>query len=364
MPADDGKRRRNDEIDWTNVKRVLVVRLRSIGDTVLATPSLAALRRFLPDARIDILLEDWVAPLLEGSDDVDHIITVEKGLSSRLRTALEIRRTKYDVAFNLHGGTTGTFFTAASGARERVGFSYYQYSFLYSRRYPSGEQFWNSEKIHSAEQQLALLGAAGVPVRDRPRAKLPISQTAVRSLGEKLRIAGVSRSDRPLALFHPAAAFETKQWAAENFAAVARHLAGRGFAIVAVATRAERQVLEKLRKATAAPVAIFEDLTLPEITALSAGADIFVGNDSGIAHIAAAIGIPSVVVFGSSNIDNWRPWTKAPNRVVSEILPCQPCDGYVCREFGRPKCILSVAVPSVIAAVESVLSEKRKDDQN
>src|SRR5215213_2067588 len=64
--------------DWSAVRRVLVVRLRSIGDTVLATPSLHALRRFLPEARIDVLLEDWVAPLLEGSGEVDRVVTVRR----------------------------------------------------------------------------------------------------------------------------------------------------------------------------------------------------------------------------------------------------------------------------------------------
>ncbi len=364
MLGDDGKRGRAAEIDWTRVNRILVVRLRSIGDTVLSTPSLTALRRFLPHARIDILLEDWVAPLLEGSEEVDNVITVEKSGISRLRKALEIRRTKYDVVFNLHGGTTGTFFTIGSGARERVGFSYYQYSFLYSRRYRSGEKFWNSDKIHSAEQQLALLGSAGVPVRDRPRTKLPVNKLAEKSIIKKLADAGSPLSGRPFALIHPAAAFETKQWAAENFAAVANHLAGKGFAVVAVATRDERPILEKLCETSAAPVTIFDDLTLPEITALSAMSAIFVGNDSGIAHIATAVGVPAVVIFGSSNIDNWRPWTDAPNRIVYEELPCQPCAGYFCREFGRPKCILSVTVPSVLAAVDSVLSEKRKDDQS
>lgn len=112
-----------NKIDWKSVKRILVVRLRSIGDTVLSTPSLIALRRFLPDAQIDILLEDWVAPVLEGFEAVDNILTVGKTAKSRLQTAWQIRRNKYDVAFNLHGGTTGTFFVRASGARHLVGFS-------------------------------------------------------------------------------------------------------------------------------------------------------------------------------------------------------------------------------------------------
>src|SRR5687767_2438567 len=108
------------EIDWNSVTRVLVVRLRSIGDTVLSTPSLIALKRFNPAAKIDILLEDWVAPLLAGHDAVDDVISVGTDSAERLRVARELRRRKYDVAFNLHGGTTATFFVRASGARHRV----------------------------------------------------------------------------------------------------------------------------------------------------------------------------------------------------------------------------------------------------
>src|ERR687894_2669573 len=83
--------------DWRRVERVLVVRLRSIGDTVLATPSLYALRRFLPHARIDILLESWVAPVLEGFEEVDNVVTVERGSTrSRARAARELRAARYD----------------------------------------------------------------------------------------------------------------------------------------------------------------------------------------------------------------------------------------------------------------------------
>src|SRR5213075_2075299 len=95
-------------IDWQKVNRVLVVRLRSIGDTVLATPSLIAIRRALPNARIDILLEDWVAPLLENSEIVNNGISIGTDSFERLKTAWQIRQNHYDVVFNLHGGTTSS----------------------------------------------------------------------------------------------------------------------------------------------------------------------------------------------------------------------------------------------------------------
>jgi ADP-heptose:LPS heptosyltransferase len=82
---------------------------------------------------------------------------------------------------------------------------------------------------------------------------------------------------------------------------------------------------------------------------------LFVGNDSGIAHIAAAAGAPCVVIFGSSNIAHWRPWTTGPSEAVREEMPCQPCHGYFCAEFARPECILRVPVERVIAAIDRVL---------
>src|SRR6185436_4090780 len=115
--------------DWSNVQRVLLVRLRSIGDTVLATPSLFALKRFLPNVKVDILVEDWVAPLLDNHPHVDNVVVLERG----------------------------GFMTRATGARYRVGFKTYQYAQLHNHQAPSPLLLWGQPKTHSVEQQLALL---------------------------------------------------------------------------------------------------------------------------------------------------------------------------------------------------------------
>jgi ADP-heptose:LPS heptosyltransferase len=94
------------------------------------------------------------------------------------------------------------------------------------------------------------------------------------------------------------------------------------------------------------------------MTALCERARIFVGNDSGIAHMAAAVRTPSVVIFGSSNVAHWRPWTSAAFAVVREEMPCAPCPGYTCSEFERPECIRRVGVERVAAAVARVLAEE------
>ena len=340
--------------DWSEVRKVLLVRLRSIGDTDLATPSVFALKRFLPNVNVDILVEDWVAPLLNDHPHIDNVVVLERGgFMTRARVARELRAGNYDVVYNLHGGTTATFLTRATGARHRVGFKSYQYAQLHNHQAPSPLLLWGQQKAHSVEQQLALLGWTGVPVTDRPRTQLGISNEA----NEKVKqlLAQAALTDRKIALIHPAAAFATKQWATEHFARVAEFLSDRGLAPVAIAAPGERALLERLCSEAAVKITTL-DLSLPEVTALAAHSQLFVGNDSGIAHIAAAVGTPAVVIFGSSNIAHWRPWNSAPAEVVFEEMPCQPCHGYFCEKFDQPECILRVPVTRVTAAIDRILS--------
>jgi heptosyltransferase III len=343
--------------EWSKVRRVLVVRLRSIGDAVLATPSLHALRRFLPEARVDVLLEDWVAPLFETSLDVDRVVTVERrNTSARVRVARALRAARYDVVYNLHGGSTAALLTRATGAPRRVGYRDYAYAALHTHAAPSSSELWGRAPTHSVEQQLALLGWTGVPVTDRPVTRLAVAPEASERIARRLRAEGIEDGE-PFALIHPAAAFESKTWAAENFARVAEHVSARRLRAVAVAAPNESAVVESLRGHARSPLASFTDLSLPEVAALAGRARLFVGNDSGVAHIAAAVGAPSVVVFGSSNVAHWRPWSAAPAEVVREEMPCAPCPGYTCSEFAAPECIRRVTPERVVAAVERILKK-------
>jgi len=342
-------------IDWPQVRRILVVKLRSIGDTVLSTPSLIALRRQAPQAEIDILLEDWVAPVLDGFEGV-NVISMGAGVTDRLSTARHLRSRHYDVAFNLHGGTTSTFLTWASGAKHRFGNADYQYSFLYNHLLSSPADFWGRKQLHSAEQQLALMGYSGVPVDDLPKTHLTVTDDALTSVSTTCGSGWVGDD---FALLHPSTAFETKQWSSEKFANLAEVLVSKGLKVIAVTSKAESGVLEDMKRIATVPIKTFDRLTLPEITALASKARVFIGNDSGIAHMAAAIGTPTVVIFGSSNRTHWRPWTDAPNEIVYNPFDCQPCPGYKCEAFGDSRCIHSVSVEQVIAAVDRVLGAPR-----
>jgi heptosyltransferase-3 len=341
--------------DWSKVRRVLVVRLRSIGDTVLSTPSLYALKRFLPNVRLDLLVEDWVAPVLDGFEFIDNLITLApNSTAARARVARQLRSNRYDVVYNLHGGTTATLLTRATGADHRVGYRSYQYARLHQHQAPSATLLWGKPKTHSVEQQLALLGWTGVPVTDRPATHLAATTAAAATIKVRLEADGIGDEEQ-FALLHPAAAFDTKQWATEKFARVAETLAECGLTPVVITTEKEASIAEELKRLSSSAITTFSDLSLPQVTALVSRARLFVGNDSGIAHIAAAVGTPAVVIFGSSNVEHWRPWSTAPAEVVREELDCQPCHGYFCEKFTEAECINRISVEKVLAGVKRAL---------
>jgi ADP-heptose:LPS heptosyltransferase len=155
----------------------------------------------------------------------------------------------------------------------------------------------------------------------------------------------------------PTATLFTKQWPEERFAEVARRLQREfGLAVVVTGAPHERALLERVEASGAGERALFwSDLDLEELFALIGRSRLFVGNDSGPTHAAAALGIPVVVVWGSSSIAAWRPWG-TDHEVVASALPCMPCPGYRCAAFGQPKCILDIEVERVMEACARMLA--------
>ncbi len=302
----------------------VVVRLRSMGDTVLTTPALALLKAARPDLRLYVVLESAWTRLLEGNPDISGVI--ELGRTGRWRAAAAIRRLEPALCLNLHGGTTSAWLTALSGARWRAGFGHYRHAWAYNLRIPRAQEILGraaGAPVHTAEHLASAVFHLGVPSCEIPRARL---------------FAEPARRARPYAVIHTGAAYPTKQWAGEKFAALAAWLRAA-------------QGLE--------PVLIRgpEDVSLAGMMSLIAGADLFVGNDSGPAHVAAAFGVPAVVIFGSSNARVWGPW-RTSHRVVETAWECKPCPGDRCYAFDQPRCILSVEMEAVQRAVQSLLGAR------
>jgi ADP-heptose:LPS heptosyltransferase len=288
-------------------ERVAVIRLRSLGDCVLTTPALDILKRFRPDLRVAVMVEERFRAVFEGNPDIERILPPEPGALRSWRPAL---------CLNLHGGTRSAWLTALSGARFRAGFGHFRHRAVYNVRIPRAQEILGMERtVHTAEHLASAIFYLGAPVGETPRAKL---------------VAGAGGSaGRSTAVIHAVATAPEKAWRADGFLAVAEHLKQTGMEPVFLGGAGDDlSPFHAYRAMAGAPLA--------EIKALLAGAALFVGNDSGPAHMAAALGVPSVVVFGPSDPAIWGPW-----RTVSRVIR-------------SPEGIMSVKVADVLEAVDGL----------
>ena len=266
--------------------RIAVIRLRSLGDCVLMTPALALLKAHRSDLRIAVVVEDRFRAVFEGSADVDEILAP---------AARAIAKWRPKMALNFHGGSRSMWLAAASGAEIRAGFAHHAYSFLYNAKIPRAqtilalESSGEARRVHTAEHLASAMFWIGVPRTEIPRARLTLTAEAPVLPGA-------------YAIFHPFASLPSKTWPAALFIQVGEHLRNRA--------RLEPVFLAgPADDASAfAGFRVIRNAPLAQVKSIVAGAQLFIGNDSGPAHIAAAFGVPVVVLFGPSDPVNWAPW--------------------------------------------------------
>jgi predicted lipopolysaccharide heptosyltransferase III len=339
--------------------RLLVIRLRSLGDLLLATPAFRALKQWRPDLRLSVLVYSGFAPILAGNPDLEEVIAFNPaGAAAPVAiagVATRLRRRRFAACFNLHGGTLSALLTWASGAPHRIGFRHFRFGFVYSLRTPDTRQLFGRNRLHTVETQLAPFYAAGLPQGEIPPLQLFPQADVQAAVAQALATRGVRPGSR-YAVVHPVANFFTKEWPFERYAELARVLEeDHGLAPVFTCGPGEGEKLDAVAHAAGKALKRLDSLSLPELVALMAGATLFVGNDSGPAHIAAALGRPAVVLYGSSDSSRWHPW-RAPHAVVQNYYPCNPCRGDRCYAFAQPECILSITLEQVRAAVERLLA--------
>jgi ADP-heptose:LPS heptosyltransferase len=354
--------------DLPSGARILVVRLRSIGDIVLLTPAIRLLKEWRPDLRVMVVIEARFQELLRGNPDIEEILFPGEGqgwgkIGSRLYALREIHRRNAAVCINLHGGPTSRWLVRASGARWKVGFAHYRSRRLYHILVPDARIILGRPTVHTAEHQASAFFYLGLPRKEIPRAKLLVAAEH-RAQWKQKRLSLDIAPGREYAMIHPVALFETKQWGSQKFAELGKYLEAEAqLPAVFCCGPGESAVLDAVEDAGGAPIRRLEGASLGQFAAALMDARLFVGNDSGPAHMAAALGRPAVVIFGSSSSSIWGPWPRGgmdpPSRVVQNFYDCNPCPGDRCYRFERPECILSVTVEQVREAVEAVLREAR-----
>jgi len=272
--------------------RVLIVRLRSLGDCVLTTPAIHLLKQSRPDLRIGVMVEDRYAAVFRGNPDVAAVLPPR-------RIAALIWRPELTV--NLHGGVRSLWLTLASLARFRAGFGHFRHQRVYNLLIPRAQEILGEERpVHTAEHLASAMFWLGAERREIPGARLFAPQVP---------------AAKPYAVIHPMASSPDKQWPPDRFLEIARSL----HQIDPIFIGGPGDDLKKFQEFRTAI-----NRELRDTMALIRGASLFLGNDSGPAHIAAAFGVPLAVLFGPSDPVTWAPWRAhaqilASNGAISDI---------------------------------------------
>jgi predicted lipopolysaccharide heptosyltransferase III len=341
-----------------------------IGDVVFTTPLVAALKRQFPDARLTYLVEAAATPVVRHNPHIDELIVVARprGLE-RLRydwaLGRRLRRHRFDVAIDLHGGPRAAWLTRASAAPMRIGYALPGRRLAYTHRVP-----WTRSLVpprHSVLNQWDLLGPLGIGPADpaRDAVTMPLDPVATARVEERLSDAGLRDGDR-VAVLHVSAGNPFRRWPAERFAELAAALATRPQPLHVVITSGPSEadaasrvtiLARQLARDDGERIVRCGEFDLAELAALVTRAQLYIGGDSGPMHIAATTRTPVVALFGPTLPERSLPWRDPaiPSiGVDAGPLPCRPCHQRSCVP-GDFRCLTQITVPQVLAACDAAL---------
>lgn len=351
--------------------RILLVRLRQIGDVVFTTPAVRAVRARFPDAHLSYVVEPAALPIVEHNPYLDEIVVAPRlrgaaALRADLELIRKLRARRFDVAIDFHGGPRASLLTWLSGAPRRIGYDVIGRGWMYTERVPRSRDL---KPRHSVQNQFDLLAPLGIGPAD-PAAD-PVEMAAGpdvdRRVRERLAAAGVPRGAR-LIVVHVSSNSPFRRWPAASFAesiaTLARAAEDRRVVVTSGPSEADavdRIVADaraRLNGAGAERVLRCGEFSLAELRALADVAALYIGGDSGPLHIAAASRVPIVALYGPTLPVRSHPWRSAslPSEAVDAgELPCRPCDQRVCAP-GDFRCLTRIRPDAVVDAAEHLLS--------
>jgi lipopolysaccharide heptosyltransferase II len=335
-------------IDPSQIKKILLIRLRRIGDVILTTPAISSLRQGIPTASISYIVEKPYRELVEGNPNLDKVIVLEKKQSLRdfLKLIRLIRKEKYDVVLDFHGGPRASLITLLSKAKLKVGYRVKYKNFIYNIKLPRSPK---EGHFHSVENHINLVKALGVDVKSLPPLYLPKAQKTEIEKVEKF-IEENSLGGSKIIAIHIGAGNAFRNWGVDNLVQLTNLLARRpDVKIVLVGTSEDQKAEEEiLKKSAASLLSLVGRLNLREVKEFISHSSLFVGPDSGPMHIAASTTTPIVALFGPNLPAFNAPW-QAKAFVVEKQLDCRPCKQRRCihEDF---RCLRSIEPEEVYQA--------------
>lgn len=341
------------------IRGILVIKLRNIGDVLLTTPAFRALREAYPAAKIYAVVTSGTADMLTLNPNVDEVIPLKKGqgMLRELEFIKKVQALKADLAINMTEGDRGAIMALLSGARYRIGVDpegegFFGKKYLYSQtvRYPQ-------TRMHRALMDLGLLAPLGIRA-DKPKLELCFSPDDKRAVEGLLKDGGIADGDR-IAVVHPTSRWLFKCWRDEAAAGIIDYIEGRGIRAV-LTSGPEKKELDKIAGIISLtkkkPVDLSGRLTLKQLAALIKRSVLYFGVDTAPMHMAAAVGTPVVALFGPSDSKVWGPFSdRAKVIALEDRFDCMPCHQDGCGGSKKSRCLEAITEAEAIAAIDEVL---------
>lgn len=353
-----------DKVDFSQVERVLIVKLQHLGDVLLTSPVFSTLKRQYPHLQIDALVYADTACMLQGNPHVDTIFTIDRAWKQDFLLKLQQEWRLYQALKNRN-------YQLLIGMTDRMRAvwlaRFLRPTYSVAQKYPNKRgQFWRNSfshlynqpplPRHTVETHLDALRRIGVyPHAEDKLLSMPVPADVEQNIAELLATKQLGNAG--FVVIHPASRWMFKGWNIDGFAMVLAELGRRGIQVIMVSgpDQAERDYVQNILQARPHnAIDLSGRLTLPELAALIARARCFIGLDSVAMHMAAAVGTPCIALFGPSSDKSWHPW-QVPHRVISSPFSCRPCGLDGCGNGKVSDCLQAIPPSEVIDAALALM---------
>ena len=331
-----------------------------VGDAIMSTPALHAIRRNFPNARITLLAKPWVVPVFEHSDDIDAVMVYDaggrhQGPAGLIRLARDLRSRQFDLAILFQNAFEAALLTWLARIPRRLGYTTDARTLLLTDRIRTWRPLKNG---HLVDYYLGLLSGAGLATFGR-NLSLTISHAERKEARHTLERLGRS-ADQPIIGINPGATYGTaKRWPEDRFIALSRNLIAKQKALVLIfGGPGEAQLGESIAAQTGPGcVNLCNATSLRQAMALIGCCDAFVTNDSGLMHVAAALDIPQVAIIGPTDPVATGPVNQS-SRLVQVV---DSCDQAPCLKTDCPtdhRCMTAITVDDIMRATSDLLHSR------
>lgn len=346
----------SENVNLKQADTILVTFLMQLGDLVLTTPFLAALRKAAPKAKITYLIDEKWLPIVSENPDIDEVLTIDrkgkdKGFFALNKYASSLRKRKFDFLINLNPSERCSFLAAFSGAKYKTGSTHRIFRPFFDKVVQL------ERKIHAADMYLDVLAKLGVEDLTNEGLKVVTSRNDEQEAAEFFSLHDIKTKNNLIG-FNIGSASATKRWLPERFAQVADYLADKGYKIVFFGSSNELEMVkETISYMQNKPLIATGKLSIGGLVAAINYVNLLLTNDSGPMHLAISQKVPIVALYGPSKPELYGPYKAQKSIVVRANPMCLDCREHMKHVCSDMRCMNNISVQDVIKATEQMLLE-------